>query len=163
MSSLTLTLVHSATIIPLLRQPLFFLPPQLALACYLLLLFHSSSLSLRERPPLIHHPKLQVSLILPQNGPSFIKMRRASTHSVMHRHVCVWTRGCRRVLCGSELRCNLTLVFFSVCVSADWSALAWVCLITLNLYLNLVREISTNKYQMWVGTISAFPSLIFYK
>ncbi|XP_071381789.1 cyclic AMP receptor 3, partial [Centroberyx affinis] len=30
----------------------------------------------------------------------------------------------------------------------DWSALAWVCLITLNLYLNLVREMSTNKYQM---------------
>ncbi|XP_017159141.1 cyclic AMP receptor-like protein A isoform X1 [Poecilia reticulata] len=29
----------------------------------------------------------------------------------------------------------------------DWSALAWVCLITLNLYLNLVREISTNKYE----------------
>ncbi|XP_026150736.1 cyclic AMP receptor-like protein A isoform X2 [Mastacembelus armatus] len=30
----------------------------------------------------------------------------------------------------------------------DWSALAWVCLITLNLYLNLVREISTNKFEM---------------
>ncbi|XP_029981223.1 cyclic AMP receptor-like protein A isoform X2 [Sphaeramia orbicularis] len=30
----------------------------------------------------------------------------------------------------------------------DWSALAWVCLITLNLYLNLVREISTNRYEM---------------
>ncbi|CAG5865805.1 unnamed protein product [Menidia menidia] len=29
----------------------------------------------------------------------------------------------------------------------DWSALAWVCLITLNLYLNLVREISTNRYE----------------
>uniref|UniRef100_A0A3B5MY19 G-protein coupled receptors family 2 profile 2 domain-containing protein n=1 Tax=Xiphophorus couchianus TaxID=32473 RepID=A0A3B5MY19_9TELE len=28
-----------------------------------------------------------------------------------------------------------------------WSALAWVCLITLNLYLNLVREISTNRYE----------------
>ncbi|XP_039861750.1 cyclic AMP receptor-like protein A isoform X4 [Simochromis diagramma] len=31
----------------------------------------------------------------------------------------------------------------------DWSALAWVCLITLNLYLNLVREISTNRYEMF--------------
>ncbi|XP_076021830.1 cyclic AMP receptor-like protein A isoform X2 [Genypterus blacodes] len=31
----------------------------------------------------------------------------------------------------------------------DWSALAWVCLITLNLYLNLVREMSTNRYQMF--------------
>ncbi|XP_044073111.1 cyclic AMP receptor 4 isoform X7 [Siniperca chuatsi] len=30
----------------------------------------------------------------------------------------------------------------------DWSALAWVCLITLNLYLNLVREVSTNRYEM---------------
>ncbi|AWP13385.1 putative cyclic AMP receptor-like protein A-like [Scophthalmus maximus] len=30
----------------------------------------------------------------------------------------------------------------------DWSALAWVCLITLNLYFNLVREISTNRYEM---------------
>uniref|UniRef100_A0A3Q1GB91 Si:dkey-100n23.5 n=1 Tax=Acanthochromis polyacanthus TaxID=80966 RepID=A0A3Q1GB91_9TELE len=30
-----------------------------------------------------------------------------------------------------------------------WSALAWVCLITLNLYLNLVREISTNKYELY--------------
>ncbi|KAM6955592.1 cyclic AMP receptor 1 isoform 2-T4 [Lycodopsis pacificus] len=30
----------------------------------------------------------------------------------------------------------------------DWSALAWVCLITVNLYLNLVREISTNRYEM---------------
>ncbi|XP_039674424.1 uncharacterized protein si:dkey-100n23.5 isoform X2 [Perca fluviatilis] len=31
----------------------------------------------------------------------------------------------------------------------DWSALAWVCLITVNLYLNLVREISTNRYEIW--------------
>lgn len=30
----------------------------------------------------------------------------------------------------------------------DWSALAWVCLITLNLYLNLVREVGTNRYEM---------------
>ncbi|XP_031725948.1 uncharacterized protein LOC116395884 [Anarrhichthys ocellatus] len=30
----------------------------------------------------------------------------------------------------------------------DWSALAWVCLITVNLYLNLVREISTNRYEI---------------
>ncbi|XP_034741920.1 cyclic AMP receptor-like protein A [Etheostoma cragini] len=30
----------------------------------------------------------------------------------------------------------------------DWSALAWVCLITVNLYLNLVQEISTNRYEM---------------
>ncbi|XP_028292362.1 uncharacterized protein LOC114455366 isoform X2 [Gouania willdenowi] len=30
----------------------------------------------------------------------------------------------------------------------DWSALVWVCLITLNLYLNLVREISTIRYEM---------------
>ncbi|XP_065818379.1 si:dkey-100n23.5 [Labrus bergylta] len=30
----------------------------------------------------------------------------------------------------------------------DWSALAWVCLITLNLYLNLVREVSTNRYHI---------------
>ncbi|XP_028848235.1 cyclic AMP receptor-like protein A [Denticeps clupeoides] len=29
----------------------------------------------------------------------------------------------------------------------DWSALAWVCLITLNLYLNLVREIRTESYE----------------
>ncbi|KAJ8348929.1 hypothetical protein SKAU_G00275180, partial [Synaphobranchus kaupii] len=26
----------------------------------------------------------------------------------------------------------------------DWSALAWVCLITLNLYLNLVKEMRTD-------------------
>ncbi|XP_031147929.1 uncharacterized protein si:dkey-100n23.5 isoform X2 [Sander lucioperca] len=32
----------------------------------------------------------------------------------------------------------------------DWSALAWVCLITVNLYLNLVREISTNRYEIWI-------------
>ncbi|KAM9803240.1 uncharacterized protein ACBT44_015158 isoform 6-T6 [Syngnathus typhle] len=31
----------------------------------------------------------------------------------------------------------------------DWSALAWVCLITLNLYFNLVREKSTNTYETW--------------
>ncbi|XP_054642687.1 uncharacterized protein si:dkey-100n23.5 isoform X2 [Dunckerocampus dactyliophorus] len=31
----------------------------------------------------------------------------------------------------------------------DWSALAWVCLITLNLYFNLVREMSTSKYETW--------------
>ncbi|XP_077437030.1 uncharacterized protein LOC144060939 isoform X3 [Vanacampus margaritifer] len=31
----------------------------------------------------------------------------------------------------------------------DWSALAWVCLITLNLYFNLVREMSTNAYETW--------------
>ncbi|XP_072770651.1 uncharacterized protein [Nerophis lumbriciformis] len=31
----------------------------------------------------------------------------------------------------------------------DWSALAWVCLITLNLYFNLVREMSTSKYEIW--------------
>ncbi|XP_029936312.1 uncharacterized protein LOC115379654 isoform X2 [Myripristis murdjan] len=31
----------------------------------------------------------------------------------------------------------------------DWSALAWVCLITLNLYLNLVRETSTSRYETW--------------
>uniref|UniRef100_A0A3Q2WJC9 Si:dkey-100n23.5 n=1 Tax=Haplochromis burtoni TaxID=8153 RepID=A0A3Q2WJC9_HAPBU len=30
-----------------------------------------------------------------------------------------------------------------------WSALAWVCLITLNLYLNLVGEISTNRYEFY--------------
>ncbi|XP_053733235.1 cyclic AMP receptor 1 isoform X3 [Synchiropus splendidus] len=30
----------------------------------------------------------------------------------------------------------------------DWSALAWVCLITLNLYLNLLKETSTNRYEM---------------
>ncbi|KAJ8013429.1 hypothetical protein DPEC_G00053170 [Dallia pectoralis] len=29
----------------------------------------------------------------------------------------------------------------------DWSALVWVCLITLNLYLNLVREMSTSRYE----------------
>ncbi|XP_032385774.1 uncharacterized protein si:dkey-100n23.5 isoform X2 [Etheostoma spectabile] len=31
----------------------------------------------------------------------------------------------------------------------DWSALAWVCLITVNLYLNLVQEISTKRYEIW--------------
>ncbi|XP_069389345.1 uncharacterized protein [Paralichthys olivaceus] len=31
----------------------------------------------------------------------------------------------------------------------DWSSLAWVCLITLNLYLNLVRETSTNRFEIW--------------
>lgn len=30
----------------------------------------------------------------------------------------------------------------------DWSALAWVCLITWNLYLNLVREIRTDHYEI---------------
>ncbi|XP_055007774.1 cyclic AMP receptor 1 [Boleophthalmus pectinirostris] len=30
----------------------------------------------------------------------------------------------------------------------DWSALAWVCLITLNLYLNLVCEISTTRFEI---------------
>ncbi|XP_063069673.1 si:dkey-100n23.5 [Engraulis encrasicolus] len=30
----------------------------------------------------------------------------------------------------------------------DWCALAWVCLITLNLYLNLVREVRTDQYEM---------------
>ncbi|KAG7463457.1 hypothetical protein MATL_G00176710 [Megalops atlanticus] len=30
----------------------------------------------------------------------------------------------------------------------DWSALAWVCLITLNLYLNLVKEMRTDQYQI---------------
>uniref|UniRef100_A0A3B4DIL5 G-protein coupled receptors family 2 profile 2 domain-containing protein n=2 Tax=Pygocentrus nattereri TaxID=42514 RepID=A0A3B4DIL5_PYGNA len=30
----------------------------------------------------------------------------------------------------------------------DWSALAWVCLITMNLYLNLVREIRTEHYEI---------------
>ncbi|XP_062313640.1 si:dkey-100n23.5 [Osmerus eperlanus] len=30
----------------------------------------------------------------------------------------------------------------------DWSALAWVCLITFNLYLNLVREMSTNRFEI---------------
>ncbi|XP_030642314.1 cyclic AMP receptor-like protein A [Chanos chanos] len=30
----------------------------------------------------------------------------------------------------------------------DWSALAWVCLITLNLYLNLVREIRTERFHV---------------
>ncbi|XP_062862044.1 si:dkey-100n23.5 [Trichomycterus rosablanca] len=30
----------------------------------------------------------------------------------------------------------------------DWSALAWVCLITLNLYLNLVQEIRTDHYEI---------------
>ncbi|XP_061697206.1 si:dkey-100n23.5 isoform X4 [Syngnathoides biaculeatus] len=32
-------------------------------------------------------------------------------------------------------------------VGTDWSALAWVCLITLNLYLNLVWEMSTHACQ----------------
>ncbi|XP_041663659.1 cyclic AMP receptor 1 isoform X3 [Cheilinus undulatus] len=36
----------------------------------------------------------------------------------------------------------------------DWCALAWVCLITLNLYLNLVREVSTNRYQMFYHLIA---------
>ncbi|XP_035994986.1 uncharacterized protein si:dkey-100n23.5 isoform X2 [Fundulus heteroclitus] len=31
----------------------------------------------------------------------------------------------------------------------DWCALAWVCLITLNLYLNLVREMSTERFEKW--------------
>ncbi|MCI4378181.1 hypothetical protein PGIGA_G00212990 [Pangasianodon gigas] len=30
----------------------------------------------------------------------------------------------------------------------DWSALVWVCLITLNLYLNLVREFRTEHYEI---------------
>lgn len=30
----------------------------------------------------------------------------------------------------------------------DWSALAWVCLITLNLYLNLVKEMRTDHYEI---------------
>ncbi|XP_026886860.2 cyclic AMP receptor-like protein A isoform X1 [Electrophorus electricus] len=30
----------------------------------------------------------------------------------------------------------------------DWSALVWVCLITLNLYLNLVKEIRTEHYEI---------------
>ncbi|XP_036815460.1 cyclic AMP receptor 3 isoform X3 [Oncorhynchus mykiss] len=30
----------------------------------------------------------------------------------------------------------------------DWSALAWVCLITVNLYLNLVKEMSTSRYEL---------------
>ncbi|KAK7154208.1 hypothetical protein R3I94_007538 [Phoxinus phoxinus] len=30
----------------------------------------------------------------------------------------------------------------------DWTALMWVCLITLNLYLNLVREIRTEHYEI---------------
>ncbi|XP_030058196.1 cyclic AMP receptor-like protein A isoform X2 [Microcaecilia unicolor] len=29
----------------------------------------------------------------------------------------------------------------------DWSALAWVCCITLNLYLNVVREMRTDKFE----------------
>ncbi|XP_077473052.1 cyclic AMP receptor 4 isoform X2 [Stigmatopora argus] len=32
----------------------------------------------------------------------------------------------------------------------DWSALVWVCLITINIYVNLVREMSTNKYEIWI-------------
>ncbi|XP_061647663.1 si:dkey-100n23.5 isoform X2 [Phyllopteryx taeniolatus] len=36
----------------------------------------------------------------------------------------------------------------------DWSALAWVCLITLNLYLNLVREMSTHTYETFYHLIA---------
>ncbi|KAM9803239.1 si:dkey-100n23.5 isoform X5 [Syngnathus typhle] len=36
----------------------------------------------------------------------------------------------------------------------DWSALAWVCLITLNLYFNLVREKSTNTYETFYHLIA---------
>lgn len=35
---------------------------------------------------------------------------------------------------------------------SDWAALMWVCLITFNLYLNLVREIRTEHYKMWAST-----------
>ncbi|XP_069801821.1 uncharacterized protein [Dendropsophus ebraccatus] len=31
---------------------------------------------------------------------------------------------------------------------ADWCALAWVCSITLNLYLNVVKEMRTDRYQL---------------
>uniref|UniRef100_A0A3Q2ZAL5 Si:dkey-100n23.5 n=1 Tax=Hippocampus comes TaxID=109280 RepID=A0A3Q2ZAL5_HIPCM len=36
----------------------------------------------------------------------------------------------------------------------DWSALAWVCLITLNLYFNLVREMSTTSYERFYHLIA---------
>ncbi|XP_019956123.2 uncharacterized protein [Paralichthys olivaceus] len=36
----------------------------------------------------------------------------------------------------------------------DWSSLAWVCLITLNLYLNLVRETSTNRFEMFYHLVA---------
>uniref|UniRef100_A0A3B3ZYV4 Uncharacterized protein n=1 Tax=Periophthalmus magnuspinnatus TaxID=409849 RepID=A0A3B3ZYV4_9GOBI len=38
-----------------------------------------------------------------------------------------------------------------------WSALAWVCLITLNLYLNLVCEISTNRFELYHLTAWGVP------
>ena len=64
-----------------------------------------------------------------------------------HTHTCAAV--------GLEDNCRCALVCQGSCVnwpcfSADWSALAWVCLITLNLYLNLVREVSTNRYETWV-------------
>ncbi|MGH0151025.1 UNVERIFIED_CONTAM: hypothetical protein FKN15_023407 [Acipenser sinensis] len=31
----------------------------------------------------------------------------------------------------------------------DWCSLAWVCLITLNLYLNLVKEMKTDRFEIW--------------
>ncbi|XP_063811648.1 cyclic AMP receptor-like protein A isoform X3 [Pseudophryne corroboree] len=31
----------------------------------------------------------------------------------------------------------------------DWCALAWVCCITLNLYLNVVKEMRTDRFQLW--------------
>lgn len=64
-----------------------------------------------------------------------------------HTHTCAAVRledNCRCVPV-----CQGSCVIWP-CFSADWSALAWVCLITLNLYLNLVREVSTNRYEMWV-------------
>ncbi|XP_063811647.1 cyclic AMP receptor-like protein A isoform X2 [Pseudophryne corroboree] len=32
----------------------------------------------------------------------------------------------------------------------DWCALAWVCCITLNLYLNVVKEMRTDRFQLWI-------------
>ncbi|XP_035994987.1 cadherin EGF LAG seven-pass G-type receptor 1 isoform X3 [Fundulus heteroclitus] len=36
----------------------------------------------------------------------------------------------------------------------DWCALAWVCLITLNLYLNLVREMSTERFEKFYHLVA---------
>lgn len=81
--------------------------PSPSLLPYLPLLFHSSSLSLSALPPLIHHPKPQVSLILLQNMPSFIK--KWNTHTHTHVHLARQLQVCARV--PGEPCCNLTLLF----------------------------------------------------
>lgn len=85
--------------------------PPPSLLPYLPLLFHSSSLSLSALPLLIHHPKLQVSLILLRNMPSFIK---CGTHT--HSHSYIWVCLDRQLqVCACVPReqcCNSTLLFF---------------------------------------------------